>query len=313
METLPSHWIDSIDAHCARLRARACSPTTIAGRRRHLVLAAAWFGVQGHRTPSAITTRDLEAYGAQLGGPQPHRTPATCRNHLTAIRIYFRELHQYGAIATDPAAQLQLPPAIRGLPRAILDSRDLKAVRTAAFTGRCHRVRNRAIVETLYATGIRRAECAALAIGDIDHHRETVFVRRGKGRRQRAIPIAPLALRWIAAYLRREQRLARRSLEAAQPLFTRPDGSPLSPSHLSDLVRSILRRAGIAKPGACHMFRHSMATHMLDNGADIRFIQAMLGHADISTTMIYTQVSNRGLAEVYRRSHPSCTIEQRLK
>lgn len=307
MPQLPIAWSSALASHRARMEARACSPRTIHGRHRSLLRIARWLLSLGHPSPASVTTRDLEAYGASLAAPNASLATGTRRNHLTAVRLFFRELHATGEIPSDPGAGLRLPAASRPLPSAILAPSEIEAIRRAALRGRWHRLRNRALVEVLYATGMRRAECAALTIGDIDTQRQVVFVRRGKGGRQRVVPIAPRALQWVAAYLRRERRLEGRELGVDEPLFARRGRAALTPAYLSDLVRLLFARAGLDRRGACHLFRHSMATHMLDNGADIRFIQAMLGHADLSTTMVYTRVSIRGLAEVYRRTHPSCT------
>lgn len=305
----------SIDAlipmHLDTLVARGFSPRTVQARASHLRSAARWLDAHSLRTAHAVERRHLEAYGAFLAtaaitGAAGHaRDPATCRNHLTALRMFFRGLHRDGLVAADPTEGLALPTPSRALPRTILAPQEIDAIRKQALSACRNRVRDRAIVETLYATGIRRAECTALTVADVDSQRQTLAIRHGKGRRQRIVPIAVCALGWIAAYLRREQRLERRAITPQSPLFAGPAGRALTPSQLSDRIKDLMGRAGVQKPGACHAFRHAMATHMLDNGADIRFIQAMLGHADISTTMLYTHVSIRGLAEVYRRTHPS--------
>jgi len=303
MNPTESEWRNALEAHLRRLRGRGYSARTIAGQSDRLHHAIACLVERGIAGPDAVTLADLEAYSAALA--QGRRCPATCRNHLTTLRVFFRELRRVGVLTRDPAEQLVLPPPSHALPRTILSAAEIARLRVAAYTTGRNRTRNRAVVEVLYATGVRRAECAALTISDVDFQRQTLFVRLGKGRRQRVLPIASRALRWIAAYLKREQRSARRELAGAAPLFAGRAGRALSPSHLTDLVRVLMARACIDRPGACHALRHSMATHMLDNGADIRFIQAMLGHACISTTMVYTQVSIRTLAEVYRRTHPA--------
>lgn len=304
MPHLDPTWRAALHAHLVHLSARGASPRSVAGRASQLARAFDWLLAQHRPSPHAVTTADLERYGADLavGGT---RCPATCRNHLTGIKVFFRELRHAGGIVEDPGERLGLPPPSSALPRKILSAVEVDALRHVAYrTGR-NRIRNRTLVEVLYATGIRRAECTALTVGDIDFQRQTLFVRHGKGRRQRYLPIAPRALRWIAAYLRRVRRLDRNMLDRRSPLFAGRRGRPLSPSHLTDLTKTWMRRAGVHGDGACHLFRHAMATHMLDHGADVRFIQAMLGHADLSTTMRYTQVSIRGLAEVYRRTHPA--------
>jgi integrase/recombinase XerD len=165
-------------------------------------------------------------------------------------------------------------------------------------------LRDRALMETLYSTGMRRLELANLKLYDLDLERGTVFVRQGKGQKDRMIPVGDRAAAWVRKYLDE----SRPSL-AAEPddktVFLSNAGEPFSLDHLSDLVRRHVDAANIGKRGACHLFRHTMATLMLEGGADIRFIQAMLGHADLKTTQIYTQVSIRQLKEIHTATHPA--------
>jgi integrase/recombinase XerD len=163
--------------------------------------------------------------------------------------------------------------------------------------------RNRALLETLYSTGMRRSEALHLELSDLDRARGVVLIRQGKGRQDRYAPIGPRALAWIDTYLRG----ARPQLvqdPAQRLLFVTAHGKPLHPNNVSLLVRRYLQQAGIAKQGACHLFRHTAASLMLDRGADIRHLQEILGHASLATTQIYTHVSIGKLCEVHARTHP---------
>ncbi len=165
-------------------------------------------------------------------------------------------------------------------------------------------------METLYSTGMRRLELANLKLYDLDTERVTVTIRQGKGKKDRVIPIGDRAAAWVEKYIR----------EARPQLVVEPDdhtvflsnaGEPFCLDHLSDLVREHVDAAQIGKRGACHMFRHSMATLMLENGADIRYIQQMLGHADLKTTQICTQVSIRQLKRIHAATHPAAVLEKK--
>ena len=160
------------------------------------------------------------------------------------------------------------------------------------------------MLEVLYSTGIRRSELAHLSVSDVDPGRGTLLVRQGKGRKDRMVPIGARALAWVGRYLDRA-----RPGSAADPddgtLFLTADGTGLSPDRLTQLVRDHIRASGVGKDGSCHLFRHTCATLMLEGGADIRCIQAMLGHAELSTTAIYTQVSIRTLQAVHAATHPA--------
>jgi integrase/recombinase XerD len=165
-------------------------------------------------------------------------------------------------------------------------------------------LRDRAILETLYSTGIRRCELAGVRIFDVDSERKTLIVRQGKGKKDRIIPIGERALHWVGRYLE-ELRPKLVSIPDEGVLFLSEAGETMLLARLTDLVRRCVKRAELGKTGSCHLFRHTMATLMLENGADIRFIQEMLGHESLETTQIYTQVSIRKLKEIHTATHPA--------
>jgi integrase/recombinase XerD len=166
-------------------------------------------------------------------------------------------------------------------------------------------VRDRAILETFYSTGIRRKELASLSIYDLDAARATLMVREGKHRKERVLPIGQRAQVWVQKYLTDV-----RPEIAMEPdegfLFLTVDGLPFRLLKLlSGIVHKCLEAAQIGKKGGCHLFRHTMATSMLENGADIRYIQEMLGHANLETTSIYTHVSIGKLQQIHHATHPA--------
>jgi integrase/recombinase XerD len=171
-------------------------------------------------------------------------------------------------------------------------------------------IRDRAMLETLYSTGIRRMEVIGLKLTDFDPERRTIVVRQGKGKKDRMVPIGDGAILWIEKYLSG----VRPSLVVPPDdgtVFLTNMGEPLSPNRLTQMCREYVDAAETGKRGACHLFRHTMATLMLENGADIRFIQEMLGHVELSTTQLYTQVSIRKLKEIHSATHPSAKLERR--
>ncbi|MEE8059756.1 MAG: tyrosine-type recombinase/integrase [Pseudomonadales bacterium] len=190
------------------------------------------------------------------------------------------------------------------LPKAVLNEKEVAAVMNAADITDPLGLRGRAIMEVLYSTGVRRMELAGLKLHDVDMERGALMVRQGKGKKDRVIPIGDRAIAWINKYLLTVRPELVSGLDDGT-LFLSRFGDAFTPSSLSDCVRVYVQKADIGKTGACHLFRHAMATQMLENGADIRFIQAMLGHADISTTQIYTQVSIRQLKEIHTATHPA--------
>jgi integrase/recombinase XerD len=210
----------------------------------------------------------------------------------------------------SPAEMLELPRIERRLPKTILTIEEAEKVLSQPDVTTPLGIRDRAVLELLYSTGMRRQELANLALYDADIEGRTILVRQGKGKKDRMIPIGERAAAWLAKYLEE----VRPSL-ALEPddgtLFLTRLREPFSGERLSDMVREYVDEAAIGKRGACHMFRHTMATLMLEGGADIRFIQAMLGHADISTTQIYTRVAIRKLKEVHEMTHPGAKLERR--
>jgi integrase/recombinase XerD len=165
-------------------------------------------------------------------------------------------------------------------------------------------IRDRAILEVLYSTGVRRSELAALAVFDWDRLRGAITVRQGKGGRDRVVPIGDRAAAWLAKYVDEVRPSLSREPDDGS-LFLTDYGEPFEKNRLGDLVRRYLDYAGVKAPGSCHLLRHACATHMLENGADIRFIQALLGHADLSSTQIYTNVSILKLKEIHAATHPA--------
>jgi integrase/recombinase XerD len=229
----------------------------------------------------------------------------TSQSHwLIALRSWFTWMTRERLIPTNPTTEMQLPREEKRLPRHALTESEAEAVFEQIDSETVFGLRDRAMLETLYSTGMRRRELGRLELPDIDRERGTVLIRSGKGRRDRVVPIGRRALAWIDQYLARSRpRLV--VDHRSRVLFITKTGRAMHPNQLSMLVRRYVERAGITKPGGCHLFRHSAATLMLEGGADVRYIQAMLGHSSLATTEIYTHVSIQKLREVHARTHPA--------
>jgi integrase/recombinase XerD len=220
------------------------------------------------------------------------------------LRAFFRYLARENHILSNPASELELPRVHRRLPAHILEPDEIERVMAQTLLHGELGLRDRAMLETLYSTGIRRAELINLKLYDIDLKNGSLLVRQGKGDKDRYVPLGSRAIHWIRRY-REEVRPAIVIEPDEGWLFLHEFGEAFSKNRLTDLVKKYLRAAGIDKPGAAHLFRHAMATHMLTNGADIRFIQAILGHAQLTTTEIYTHVTIAKLKEVHTLTHPA--------
>ena len=314
-----AHDGDSIWNHMLRFTAwqetRGYSPHTIEARERTLRVFAAWAAERGLIRVQEITRPILERWQRHLF---LHRKadgePLTVRSqlaHTLPLKAFFRWLARANHILYNPASDLELPRIGRRLPRNVMTVAEAEKVLAVPNLTLAMGVRDRAMLEVLYSTGIRRMELIALNLYDIDRERGVVMVREGKGKKDRVVPIGVRALQWIDKYLAD----VRPDLACGADdgtLFLSAYGQALGVERLAEIVLEAVNDAGIGKRGSCHMFRHTMATLMLENGADIRFIQAMLGHADLKTTEIYTQVSIKALKAVHTATHPAKPIRARL-
>lgn len=282
------------------------SPMTASVRRAALDHFIRWCHERHVRVPCEITRDLLESYQAHLalyrkadGEALELSTQATRLNPLKAFcKWLVRKRH----LPYDPSLELILPKLPPRLPRRVPTVAEMNRVIGGAGAASPQAVRDRAIMETLYSTGLRRMELVRLGVRDVSLDGGTVIVRGGKGRRDRIVPLGSRAAASIERYLREVRPLLQSGLDRGE-VFLTDYGESFRRNRLGDRVHRYVARAGL--PGACHVFRHACATHMLDNGADIRFIQAILGHADLSTTQIYTHVSIGKLREVHAATHPA--------
>ncbi len=284
------------------------SDQTVISRKRALSRFIAWCDERDLDQPQDITKPILERYRRHLfhyrkkdGEPLSF---ATQQQRLIPIKAFFKWLSKENHILYNPASELELPKVHKRLPKAILSADEVERILNQTLLHGELGIRDRAIIETLYSTGIRRMELVNLTLYDVDLKNGTLMVREGKGKKDRMVPLGQRAARWIERY-RDEIRPGLVIEPDDGTLFLHETGESLKKNRLTDLVKKYIAQAGIGKPGACHLFRHSMATQMLDNGADIRHIQAILGHSQLSTTEIYTQVSIRKLKAVHALTHPA--------
>lgn len=282
--------------------------TTKHSREFYLYTFLEWAGQRQLLRPSEITKPILERFQRHLyhyrkkdGDPLTFRSQY---NRLVAIRAWFKWLAKENHILYNPASEIELPKLEKRLPKAILSESEAEHVLNTPDIDAPMGLRDRAILEVLYSTGIRRLELINLLVQDVDQDRGTLFVRQGKGKADRMIPIGERAIQWVDKYLNDTRPELACGRDEGR-LFLSRYGEAISPNGLTALVRGYIDKANIGKQGSCHLFRHTMATLMLEHGADIRFIQAMLGHVKLDTTQIYTQVSIKKLKEVHTLTHPA--------
>jgi integrase/recombinase XerD len=221
--------------------------------------------------------------------------------HVFSIRGFYGFALREGLVAADPTENLRPPRAFRGLPRHLTPSQ-VEALLAAPDTRTAVGLRDRALLEVLYATGLRASELTSLALEGLDLELGIVRVL-GKGAKERLVPLGREAQRWTRLYLDKSRpEFARRG--SPRVVFLSQRGGRLSAMGLWGAVRRHAVAAGVERVLTPHVLRHSFATHLLERGADLRALQAMLGHADISTTEIYTHVSRERLRKLYDKLHP---------
>ena len=277
---------------------RGASPNTLLAYRRDLEGFRDFLRKERRGVPEA-STNDLTRYLSWLR--QRGLGSRSVARHLSAVRGLYRHLLEAGEVTRDPSEHLDSPKPPRRLPR-VLSMADAIAVIESPDVGRPDGLRDRALLELLYASGLRASEALGLRIEDVNLSAGYV-VPTGKGSRQRMVPVGAQALRWVRQYLKvARPELVKRVDHGT--LFVNRFGRPLSRQALWGILKKSARRAAVRAAVSPHTLRHSFASHLLERGADLRSVQAMLGHADISTTQIYTHLSSRVVRDMYMRFHP---------
>ena len=314
---LVSHDADGLVAWLRRylewLQVRNYSARTVENQQRYLLAFVAWCETRSVTRPQEVTKPMLERYQRHLfhyrsanGRPLTYRSQVRA---LTPVRGYFKWLARTNVLLWNPASEIELPrPEVR-LPKHVLTAEEAERVLAQPDVAEPLGVRDRAILETLYSTGIRRREATQLSLFDVDTERGTLMVRQGKGRKDRMVPVGERASAWIRRYV---DQVRGELVVPPDPgaLFLTLEGEALSSAWLSERVRRYVNDAQVGKTGSCHLFRHTCATLMLEGGADLRSLQEMLGHEQLTTTQIYTRVSIRRLQAVHAQTHPSARLER---
>ena len=278
---------------------RGLSVRTVSAYRHDLGRWTTFMTSNGVSAPDQVSVSLLRAWVFEL--KESGLAPTSIRRAQSAIRTYFGFLLAEGAIDVDPTDRLRVPNVRRSLPD-FLSRDEVERLLDAPDPDRSLYWRDRAILEFLYATGVRVSELVELPISaiDIDEAFATVF---GKGAKERLVPVGAPALRALGRYLR-EVRPGLDRGEGEGRVFLNARGKPIRRESIWVIVKSSAQRAGIDKKVSPHTLRHTFATHLVEGGADLAAVQELLGHADISTTQIYTHLDRAYLREVHRKYHP---------
>lgn len=294
------------DTYLESLQARNYSAATVENRRKAINGFLSWAAERDLQRAGQITRPILEAYqrglwrcvkanGQRLGW-------RTQRERLSALKDWFRWMTRQNVILNNPAGEIELPRMEKRLPVAALSLVQIETLLNLPDVNDPLGVRDRAMLEVFYGSGLRRLELCHLGLSDLNAERGTLMIRCGKGKKDRVVPVGARAIQWLERYLREVR--PRLSLDTrTQALFLSGYGEAFNADVVSRMVSAWLKQIGAR--GSCHLLRHTCATHMLEGGADIRYIQQLLGHESLETTAIYTEVSIRQLLEVHARCHPA--------
>jgi integrase/recombinase XerD len=275
------------------------SPRTLEAYRRDVARLAEYATTKGALSPNHDTSRMLREFIYYL--KDIGLSPASIRRGISAVRTYFKFLMADGVVARDPSERLETPKRWRTLPE-VLTVEEIERLLASPSLDDPLVFRDRAMLELAYGAGLRVSEWITLGVRDLMFEDKLVRVF-GKGSKERLVPIGRSAIGAAATYIRE----LRPRLEKGQGkgiLFLNARGEPLTRMGAWKILRRYVERAGITKSVSPHTLRHSFATHLLEGGADLRAVQEMLGHADISTTQIYTHVDREYLRTVHRQYHP---------
>jgi len=296
------------ESYLEHLAVRNYSGRTVSARRSTLQQFIRWCQERDLYRPQDVTRPIIESYQRWMFRfRQPNGKPlsvVTQHQRLTSMKGFFKWLCRNQHLLHNPASEIEMPRSEHRLPQSPMSLQEVESVLSLPRLGEPLGLRDRAIMETLYSTAIRRSELCRLALSDLSADRGLLNVRQGKGKKDRVVPIGGRALAWIGKYLNE----GRPHLEvdpSQRALFLSGYGEALTPDHLSRLIAQYIEKANLGRKGSCHLFRHTCATLMLENGADIRYIQQLLGHAKLETTSIYTEVTVRQLQKIHGLTHPA--------
>lgn len=295
-------WDEWTAPFAEHLAARHLAADTVRGHLRSLDRFAEFLGEDD---PREATLQDLLDWQARLA--KTKLAPGTRIGKVRQVKAFYRWLHRTGRALTDPGKNLPVLRKPRTLPKHVPSAAQVVKLLRVPNTGTPTGIRDRAILELLYSSGLRAGELCKLTVYDLDAEARTLRVIQGKGRKDRVVPVGRAALDWCRRYLRevRPAFLPRRRPGHGERLFLTMFGNPMQSAYLYRIVKRCAKVAGLAGGTTTHSLRHACATEMLKGGASVRHIQEMLGHADITTTQVYTHLAKADLQAVHARTAPS--------
>jgi integrase/recombinase XerD len=298
-----------VDDYLAEMKMLNRTECALASWRGQLTPFLQWTDERSLYDPQQITRSILESYQRHLYHYRKKNGKplgiGTQRDRIGSVQRLFAWLCRKRRLEANPASELELPKPEKRLPEEALSRSEIETVLSMPDITDPLGIRDRAILELFYSTGIRRAEMARLTLSNLNAEKRILWVRQGKGRKDRVVPVGSRALRWVTKYLNSVRPLLMTTLDE-HALFLSGYGHSFTPDALGSTVTRYIRQADIGRiKGGCHLFRHTCATHLLEGGADIRYIQQLLGHESLDTTAIYTAVNISQLQAIHSKCHPA--------
>jgi len=277
---------------------RGLSSNTLAAYRADLVALHRWLCERKLSLAQAGRAELMDFIAARV---QAGARPRSTARQLSSFRRFFRYLVREGGVREDPTAQIAMPKIGRSLPRSLSEA-EVESLLAAPAVADPLGYRDRTMLEVLYATGLRVSELVSLKLGQINMNQGVTRVL-GKGNRERLIPLGEEAVRWLRAFINgaRNDILLDRSTDY---LFPTRRGDRMTRQAFWHIIKRYARKAGVDRELSPHTLRHAFATHLLNHGADLRVVQMLLGHSDLSTTQIYTHVARERMKELHSQHHP---------
>jgi integrase/recombinase XerD len=272
---------------------------TLAAYRRDLNAFGTWLKREHQQNLGAAASGDVEAYLAWRFAH--HAQPRSAARYTSALKRFYRYLLRENLIAADPTLNLDSPKLPRALPKTLTEA-DVERLLDSADSGTPLGLRDRAMLETLYATGLRVSELVGLKLTAVNLS-DGVLRVTGKGNKDRLVPLGEEAVQWLRRYLE-DARPLLLAKHLSDQVFVTQRGGGMTRQAFWYLIKRRARAAGITRPLSPHTLRHAFATHLLNHGADLRVVQMLLGHSDISTTQIYTHVARERLKQLHAQHHP---------
>jgi integrase/recombinase XerD len=301
LEALRSSFLES-------LRVRGQSPATLESRSDSLSTFFRWLTQEGIEDVREVNRETIRAYQLSLVNRPPGSVLTTCTVHvkLIALRRFFEHLEATDAVLLNPCVGMILPKLEDRLPRGVLSQAEARRILDAPDTQTKTGIRDKALMELFYSSGIRGEEMAALTVHDVDCKNGFVRVTKGKFAKDRVVPMGQKAADYVAEYLRKVRLPWSQHQKDERALWLCaiwPHG-PMKKQAIAVRVRDYKKLAGVNRPGRTHLWRHSCATHLVQGGANLAYVQRLLGHRSLDTTAIYTRVSAAEVAATIRRKHP---------